>query len=179
MVLFVTSGCDPKGKQLTAPVQESATPDPAPMVEPAVKKPVAAVAQSGLSPAVKSFVSDVAGEFSITYEWSLTKKREQDWRIFVHFTDPAGKIIFQNDHEAAPATSQWEPGKVQQGPYNVKIPVDASGTYEIRMGLFQSSEDALGASGRAELDGKDDGEKRYLVGHLAITDGKADFNPTE
>ena len=177
--VFLTSGCDPTGKEPARPVQAPVTADPTPVVEPAVEKPVAAVAQSGLSPAVKSVVSDVAGEFTITYEWSLTKKREQDWRIFVHFTDPAGKIIFQNDHEAKPATSQWEPGKVQQGPYDVKIPADASGTYEIRMGLFQSSEDALGASGRVELDGQDDGEKRYLVGHLTITDGKAEFIPID
>lgn len=138
-----------------------------------------AIGAFGLQPFVKSVESDKSGEFNITYEWALTRKREKDFRVFVHFTDEEGKILFQNDHDPDPSTSQWEPGKIQQGPYLVYIPEGLSGDVMVRMGLYQSEQLDVGVSARDQLDGKDDGELRIIVGHLAIADGNAAFKPVK
>jgi hypothetical protein len=175
--ILTTSGCQPNGKE-SPPAKAVPTPESID-VESATKNPALVAAQFGLSPAVKSVTSDTAGEFEITYEWRVSKKREQDWRVFVHFTEADGAMVFQNDHGPELPVSQWTLGTVQQGPFTVKIPEGVEGAFDIRMGLFQSGETGLGASTRDELDGNDDGEKRYLVGHLAITAGKAEFQPAE
>lgn len=176
-VVIAAIGCQPDDKNEHPPQpQANAT---ATAKKPAPVAPAPAVGEFGLSPAVKSMKSDVSDEFEITYEWKVSKKREQDWRVFVHFTYPDGGIAFQNDHVPEPPTSQWEPGRVSQGPFTVKIPLGTEGTFDIRMGLFQTEGAEAGSSARDELDGQDDGEKRYLVGRLIIADGKAELKPAE
>lgn len=176
---FAISGCKPV-KQAAPPQPVITNPStPAVAGESTSSAEPVSVERFGLTPSVKSVKSDTAGAFEITYEWKVSKKREQDWRVFVHFTYPDGGIAFQNDHQAEPATSQWEPGEIQQGPFTVGIPEGTAGTFDIRMGLFQTEGAEAGGSARDELDGNDDGEKRYLVGRLVIADGRADFKSAE
>lgn len=172
-------GCQPKGEESDQPPP---TGSPSPSVSatnPSKPEPVANKAEFGLEPTVKSLVSETAGEFDIIYEWKVSQKRDQDWRVFVHFTYGDGAIAFQNDHHPDPPTSQWEPGVVQQGPFTVRIPEGTEGIFNIRMGLFQMAGADLGTSARAELDGNNDGEKRYIVGQVAVTDGQVEFTRPE
>ena len=180
LVWSLTAACNPQSQNDPQPSdrQDVAT-APAP-VEPAPPSSITPAAspeveKAGIEPAIKSVRSDAPGEFEITYEWTLTRKLDDDWRIYVHFTDAAGAIVFQNDHDATPPTSQWKPGKVVQGPKRVKIPDGFSGTVEIRMGLYARDKVGEGSKGRATLDGHCDTEKRIVVGHLEIQDGKVVF----
>jgi hypothetical protein len=133
--------------------------------------------EAGIEPRIRSVDGDTPGEFSITYEWALARPLAEDWRVFVHFTDSEGKILFQNDHDPEPPTSQWMPGTVRQGPSRVKLPEGFAGTVEIRMGLYDSDKVGEGSRGRATLDGPTDGEKRIHVGRLEVTEGKTTFIP--
>ncbi len=128
----------------------------------------------GLEPSIKEIKSSSASEFTITYKWKVTETPKADWRVFVHFTDDKGEIKFQDDHEASPGTSQWKPGDTTQGPNTVAVPDGMTGTFEIRMGLFNE------ASGdRAQLKGKDDGTARIAVGKIKVGDGKVEFIPAK
>ena len=112
--------------------------------------------------------------FAITYEWHVKGSTDQDLMVFVHFTDSEGKIIFQNDHEPSPRTSQWKPGVLRQGPNEVEVPDGVRGQFEIRMGLYDPKPDA-----RARLKGQDDGQRRIRVGALSIGARKTVLKPVE
>jgi len=131
----------------------------------------------GIEPTVKSITSTGPGEFEITYEWRVAKKLDHNWRVFVHFTDLEGQIRFQNDHDPEPGTTQWETGKIQQGPFKVKIPDGLEGEFQIRMGLYDQEKPGEGSRGRRELDGKDDGERRIVVGRLRVGDATIELLP--
>lgn len=156
------------------PKAESKSVEP---VKPAAEDP--APAAHGLEPRVKAVETVDGGAFDITYEWHVGRQQEEDWRVFVHFTDANGVIVFQNDHDAVPPVASWEPGRVLRGPHRVQIPEGFAGTVEIRMGLYQRNETDGGTSVRAELDGADDGERRIVVGRLEIDAGKVVFHAAD
>jgi hypothetical protein len=135
--------------------------------------------RAGIEPSVKSVKSGGPGMFEITYEWKIAREFEQDWRVFVHFTDGDGVNIFQNDHDPIPTTTQWVPGKLRLGPNQVKFPEGLSGTFEIRMGLFEMDRGDGVPRGRATLDGNGDGEKRIIVGKITIVDGEVEYLPVK
>jgi hypothetical protein len=124
-----------------------------------------------LRPAIADLKQTAPDRFSVTYQWSVKETPPTNWRVFVHFTDQAGNIKFQNDH--AP-TTRWQPGEVRQGPFEVIVPTGLTGIFEIRMGLFRS----LNGS-RAALEGPLDGESRCRVGRVKIDSDKITFQPLE
>ena len=115
-------------------------------------------------PSVPSVEPIEARRFRITYRWQVEKPITGQWRAFVHFTNPNGRILFQGDYTPKPAPDQWQPGEVVMGPFEVTVPGIKPGLVDIRVGLFQPKADA-----RATLQGQDDGERRYLVGRLQIS----------
>lgn len=96
----------------------------------------------------------------ISYTWNVHGPITGPWRVLVHFTNPNGRILGQNDHDLKPA--QWSVGEVTTGPFEVTLP-DAKTPIDIRVGLFQPAADL-----RALLTGSDDGERRYVVGRLQL-----------
>lgn len=123
-------------------------------------------------PSVLSVESVGDGQFRITYQWLVSKPVDEDWRVFVHFTDAAGNIKFQNDHDPTPPTSKWQPQKVIIGPLTVRIPEGVSGTFDVRIGLYKPPQGE-----RARLRGIDDGQRRYIAGKLHIKAGEVKFEP--
>lgn len=95
--------------------------------------------------------------------WLVDKTPVRNWRVFVHFTDAQGKILFQADHDPRTPTSQWKPGAMESGLADLRLPPGRDGTFDIRVGLWNP---ATGA--RANLLGAGDGERRYLVGELHV-----------
>ena len=170
-VLF--AGCQPESKQAGSELAKEA---PAPV---ATVNPEPAVDGPGVEPSIKAVTLTESGEFEITYEWEVKKKMDHDWRIYVHFTDLKGYIKFQNDHDAEPSTSQWEIGKVQQGPKKVKIPEGFEGDVQIRMGLYDPEMPGAGSKGRKELAGTPDLERRIIVGRLLIGDAALELLPID
>jgi hypothetical protein len=130
------------------------------------------------APSVASVKQGSGNSFAIAYNWKVLNVlgTQVNYEAFVHFVndsqvskDSAG-IVFQDDHQPAPETSQWQLGQtIIDGPMTVTIPSSVpDGTYSIRMGLFDP------ASGvRLLLSGNNDGTNRYIVGYLKITGGGA------
>ncbi|HUU11272.1 MAG TPA: DUF5696 domain-containing protein [Phycisphaerae bacterium] len=111
--------------------------------------------------------------FRITYRWAVEKTVEADWRVFVHFTDPAGAAIqFQNDHLPDPGTSKWPVGEYVEGPFTVTVPPGLEGDFDVRVGFF--SQPSLG---RVSLLGTSDNERRYIVGKIKVAGDKVVFTP--
>jgi len=124
-------------------------------------------------PGVADLKQTAPRQFEISYRWTVEKAPTNDWRVFVHFTDRSGNIKFQNDHDPAPSVSAWQPGEVSQGPFTVTVPPGLAGTFNVRMGLFRPQDGR-----RALLQGRDNGERSYLVGRLTIEADKIAFQPS-
>jgi len=113
-------------------------------------------------PSIKTVEQQGARAFAITYEWDVAEKVGQDVRCFVHFTDAAGEIKFQNDHVLPVPASQWQPGqRIVDGPYRVEIPEGAEGLFDVRVGLVADGK-------RLKLAASDDGDSRYTIGKIRV-----------
>lgn len=108
----------------------------------------------------------------LTWLWRVRQTPVSDWRVFVHFTDPGGNILFQNDHPPDTPTSQWQPGTVESGTFTVQVPANLAGPFDVRVGLFTAP-----SLSRARLVGTDDGERRVLVGRLQLDGDTATYVP--
>ncbi len=111
-------------------------------------------------------------QFAITYEWTVNQPVKGDWRVFVHFTDRARSIQFQNDHDPAVPTSKWAVGKVRQGPFTLTVPEGLSGVWDIRVGLFQAPQ-----GGRAAFIGAQNNDRSCRVGRLRVSADTLTFEP--
>jgi hypothetical protein len=113
-------------------------------------------------------------EFKMTYRWKVEKTPARDYRAFVHFTDAADAIKFQNDFVPDPALSAWAPGEVKQGPFTVKVPDGLSGTFQVRLGLFDPE-----SGQRARLAAGQDGQNRVTLGQLTVAADGIRFAPAQ
>lgn len=113
-------------------------------------------------------------EIEIRYAWIVEKPLREDWRVFVHFCDDQGRILFQNDHDPRPATSQWKVGRVEQGPFRLRLPDGLPATVSVRMGLFRP-----GDGRRAWLRGPADDERRIRVGRLVLDGSVVTWSPED
>jgi hypothetical protein len=125
-----------------------------------------------LRPAVAEVRPSGPRRFTVSYRWTVDKTPTEDWRVFVHFTDAAGQIKFQNDHAPTPPVSQWPTGEVRQGPFTVTVPEGLRGTFNVRMGLFQSPNGS-----RALLTARQDAERTVTVGKLVVRADTVEFEP--
>lgn len=125
-----------------------------------------------MKPALGELQQSGPRQFSATYQWQVEEPTTNDWRVFVHFTDVAGNIKFQNDYLPTPAVSRWVVGERKDGPFEVKVPGELNGTFNVRMGLFQA-----GSGARARLLGRDNGERSYLVGRIKVTGDSVEYEP--
>ena len=113
-------------------------------------------------------------KLAITYRWKVDGPIPFDGNFFVHFTHPKGKraegIAFQNDHAPRTPLSRWRPGIVDDGPYTVEVPRDASGRVEILVGLLHNGQ-------RVSFHHTPGEGGRHLVGTLDIRGGQIEYQP--
>lgn len=126
-----------------------------------------------LWPAIRELKPVGSRRFAVTYRWNVEQPPAEDWRVFVHFTDAGGAIKFQNDHAPEPALSQWKTGPVDQGPFTVTVPEGLTGTFQVRIGLFDTP-----ASKRALLIGAPEGDRSLLLGQLRVSAERIEFEPS-
>lgn len=105
---------------------------------PAVTTPVVPSAPTILawSSAVntRAFTGDMFN-YSVNFQNGSTKTPQ---RVFVHFLDSTGEMIFKNDVAPAFPTDKWGTGSVSV-PITLSIPATAKpGTYEVYAGLYTS-----------------------------------------
>jgi hypothetical protein len=111
-------------------------------------------------------------QFEIAYDWQLGQPISTPWRAFVHFTDSAGNIKFQNDYDPRPALPEWQPGQVKQGPFTVRVPAELSGTFQVRVGWYRPADGE-----RAQLPVGSNPEGSYPIGALKVSSEKIEFEP--
>ena len=123
------------------------------------------------APAVKSVESISPNRFRMAWEWNVGSRPNEDWTVFVHFTDENGDVKFQGDFQPDPPTSSWLPGTVVLQPSDVGFPAGLTGTFDIKAGLYQVGGTA------ARIDGPVDGANKVIVGQVKIEEGKVEFLP--
>src|ERR1035437_3057497 len=108
----------------------------------------------------------IGGSFNVSYQFQNVVTTATSYHIFVHVTDSAGNIIFQDPAFFPPtSTTAWS-GNITIN-HSVAVPSSiASGTYQIRIGLSNpnSPYDRLTLSPGPGV--TTDGQQRYTVGTL-------------
>lgn len=123
-----------------------------------------AAGEEDLTPLIGEFEPAGPRRFWISYRWQVRRTPARDWRVFVHFTTSDGQIVFQDDHDPATPTSQWNRGMMEFGSFGREVPAALRGVFDLRMGLYDPA-----TGRRALLPLQDDGEQRYLVGRLVCS----------
>ncbi len=130
-----------------------------------------------LSVTVTDFRQTGPRRFSASYRWSVRGKVRGQYRCFVHFTHPRGDprrehIVFQDDHDLpAGGPAAWAPGSmVADGPRTVEIPPGIEGRISWLIGLSDRR-------GRALIEGRGDGRRRFRLGTLIVRRGRIRFEP--
>ncbi|SPE36690.1 exported hypothetical protein [Candidatus Sulfopaludibacter sp. SbA3] len=116
-------------------------------------------------------VDDLGGrQFRLTLNWNVTGPIPDGYRILVHFTDAAGKILFQGDHNGPGPSGRWR-GEFRTSVV-VRVPetVTAGQRFELRAGLFSNS-------GRAQLTGLNDDQRRLRLAAMEWTGGAVSWRP--
>ncbi len=127
------------------------------------------------APMMKSVELIPPNSLRLVLEWDVASQPHENWLVFVHFFDANGEAKFNGDFAPDPQTSSWKPGIVVLAPRMLNLPAELTGTFDIRVGLYQK-EDA--GSRAALIDGMTSKAGRYvLVGQVAIEDGKVEFIP--
>jgi hypothetical protein len=128
-----------------------------------------------ITPRVASFESLGDRRFRVTYQWRVDEALDQDYHVFVHFTNsgPTEGIIFQQDHQPPVPTSKWQPGQiVTDGPYEITVPEFAGDHAAWTIGLWNPG-------GRVWLHGQQDSTGRIVLGELRVAaEGNATFTPS-
>jgi hypothetical protein len=111
--------------------------------------------------AVLGSVIGMSFQFSILEEHvGLT----ENYRVFVHFVDADGEVMWTDDHNPPQPTSNWIPGQIVEYDRKVFLPMyPYIGTATIRVGLYSAS-----GGERVALVGDDDGSLSYKGGTLEL-----------
>jgi len=109
-----------------------------------------------------------ANRVRLSYEWAINDTLDRDYHVFVHFTNAqqtnnAEGIAFQQDHDTALPTSQWQEGQtLVDGPYEITIPEDQPfDSYDVTIGLHSGE--------RVPLRGLSPSGGKILIGRMLVT----------
>lgn len=103
-------------------------------------------------------------ELTYTFEVAQNARIDGDYRVFVHFLDSEGDLMWTDDHDPVPPTSQWKPGQKVSYSRTLFVPVyPYVGEAQIRLGLYSVADGR-----RLPLNGKEFGEREYAVATVAL-----------
>ncbi len=106
---------------------------------------------------------DPGGRVAMRLAWRAAKPTDQPLRAFVHFTDAAGAIRFQADHELPVSTTAWAGTITVRASTTVPARAQPGDRFALRAGLY-----APAGAWREPLDGADDGERRIILGTVRL-----------
>ena len=113
---------------------------------------------------VRVQASDVSyekeGKVKFTLHWHAEKPLDRDYRVFVHFVDEKGGLIFQGYGELPKPTTQWQGDIVIPCVASLPSSCGPGQEFEMRVGLYMPD------GPRALLDGDADGERRVRLGKI-------------
>jgi hypothetical protein len=102
----------------------------------------------------------------ITYQFIVAPGAtfDGDYRVFVHFVDADGEMMWTDDHEPVPPTSQWKPGETIKYTRTVFVPIyPYIGEASIEVGLYGGKD-----QGRLPLAGEQRGQRAYRVATMTL-----------
>ena len=103
----------------------------------------------------------------VTYQFVVSAdapKVDQRYRVFVHFLDSSGELMWTDDHEPPVPTTEWTPGKTVAYTRTVFIPIyPYVGEATLRLGLYSDPQRR-----RVALGGEDNGQRAYKVGTITL-----------
>ena len=110
-------------------------------------------------------------EFRLALNWNAAGPIPDGYRILAHFTDAAGNILFQGDHNGPGPTGQWRGEFRTAAVVHIPDAIGAGQHFELRVGLY-----ANGAP-RAQLIGFNDGERRIRLAAMEWTGAAVAWKP--
>lgn len=121
--------------------------------------------------ATPSFASDHAraplgSPVELTYTFDVAQNAQVggDYRVFVHFLDSEGDLMFTDDHQPVPPTTQWKGGQKVSYSRTMFIPAyPYVGEARVRLGLY-----AVSDGKRLPLNAKEVGDHEYDVGAVTL-----------
>ena len=128
------------------------------------------------TPYVPSFHQTGPRQFDITYAWRTKDKLPQGYVIFIHLTNPQDSanegIVLQTSSGIASSPSQWSLGDMVGSPVSVTLPDTLKdGSYILYTGMYNPEPDG----NRLNLTGLNDGNNRYMIGTLTVSNNGADI----
>ncbi len=102
----------------------------------------------------------------VTYQFAVAPGAhfDADYRVFVHFVDANGELMWTDDHLPDPPTTQWKPGETIKYSRTLFIPIyPYVGEASIEVGLYGGKD-----QGRLPLAGEQRGQRSYRVANLTL-----------
>jgi hypothetical protein len=103
-------------------------------------------------------------DLTYTFDVAQDAKIDGDYRVFVHFLDSEGDLMWTDDHTPVPPTTDWKPGQKISYSHTMFVPVyPYTGEATVRMGLYSPPDGR-----RLPLGGTEVGTREYRVGTLTL-----------
>lgn len=102
----------------------------------------------------------------LTYRFDVAPEArfDQDYRVFVHFLDGAGELMWTDDHDPATPTTQWTSGGTVEYRRTIFVPIYSYvGEATVHLGLYSPRDGR-----RVPLAGTDTGLREYRVADLQL-----------
>ena len=77
----------------------------------------------------------------LTLFWQCLEPVEEDYTVFVHLVDEGSHILAQKDNPPVDGfylTAGWEPGEIVRDQYDLIIPQDVQGDWELKVGMYNA-----------------------------------------
>lgn len=110
--------------------------------------------------------ASIGSPIEITYKFVVAPaaKFDQDYRVMVHVVDTDEELMWTDDHNPAPPTSQWKPGQTVEYTRTVFVPkFPYVGEATVQVGLYSTQNQR-----RLTLAGEDIGQHAYKVARVQI-----------
>ena len=102
----------------------------------------------------------------VTYQFEVAPGAtfDGDYRVFVHFVDPDGEMMWTDDHDPVPPTSQWKAGDTIKYTRTLFVPIyPYVGEAFVELGLYGTRQ-----QGRLPLAGQQQGQRAYRVAAMTL-----------
>lgn len=105
----------------------------------------------------------------LTYRFEVASEavdavRAADYRVFVHFLDSDGELMWTDDHRPEPPTTEWKPGDTIEYTRTMFVPIyPYIGEASVSLGLYRVEDGR-----RLLLKGRARGDREYEVGTLTL-----------
>lgn len=114
----------------------------------------------------------VGSPVDLTYRFDVAPSASisGDYRVFVHVLNPDGEMLWSDDHDPQPPTSQWKAGQHVQYTRTIFVPVTPfTGDAVVEIGLYKDT-DRLPLQGPETAD-RESANRSYRAGTISLAPG--------